>query len=89
MSVLCVFLSSFLFASFPSFLFPSLLLLLLPDYYSLHSEKWFSVIFFLPSARTLHADMEGFLRSSFLLRLVSFPLSPLRITVRGQRAKRG
>lgn len=33
-------------------------------------------------ARTPHADMEGFLRSSFLLRLVSFPLLPFRITGR-------
>lgn len=39
----------------------------------------FSVIF---PTRTPLADMEGFLRSSFLLRLVSFPLLPFRITGR-------
>lgn len=37
------------------------------------------------SCQTLpHADMEGFLRSSFLLRLVSFPLLPSRITGGGK-----
>lgn len=40
---------------------------------------WFSVVS--PARTPPHADMEGFLRSSFLLRLVSlFPLLPSRIT---------
>lgn len=33
--------------------------------------------------RTPHADMEGFLRSSFLLRLVSFSVVVVKLWVRG------
>lgn len=74
----CVFLCFIL----PFFLLPHLLLLffLIITHFSV-KKKMFSVIF---PTRTPLADMEGFLRSSFLLRLVSFPLLPSRITGRAR-----
>lgn len=71
---------------FSFFLFFCLLFLLLLDYHEFHSENG-SLWFLLPEPR--HADMEGFLRSSFLLRLVSFPLLPFRIDHRSGRGGRG
>ncbi len=68
--------SFFLFLFLSLSFFPSLPLVLLLDYHSFHSENG-SLWFLLPEPP--HADMEGFLRSSFLLRLVSFPLLPFRI----------
>lgn len=78
--------------SFSLAFFPSFPLVLLLDYHLFHSKKKMVLCdFLLPEPP--HADMEGFLRSSFLLRLVSFPLLPFRITGRGKgvvlRANRG
>lgn len=86
MYALCVFL--FLLLSFP----PSpLFFFLIITCFTVKKKKMVLCDFLLPEPP--HADMEGFLRSSFLLRLVSFPLLPFRITGRGKgvvlRANRG
>lgn len=75
MYVLPLFLPSFLPSYLPSVL-PSLCFVL--NMAGVVVKIWFSVVS--PARTPPHADMEGFLRSSFLLRLVSFPLLPSRIT---------